>query len=119
MGTNYNAIYDKCGRCGRSEQIHIGKLSGGWEFMFRAHCEPQLESVADRRRWLKESGAEVRSEYGDSLSGDDFWALIERSRGKKNHVDFMENEYPHRDRPISRDDYKDPEGWSFSRNDFS
>lgn len=114
MGTNFYAIYNKCEHCGRSESLHIGKRSGGWEFMFRAHEEPKLESAADWRKWLNEVGAEIRGD-GEFYGIEDFWLEVERTRGKKNQTDYD----LHRDLLVPGDDFKDAEGWAFHRGEFS
>lgn len=63
------------------EEIHIGKSSFGWVFLFNhhdwEHFEQSCESV---HNWLKEQF--IYNEYGEKLSFDEFWSLVE---GKKDY----------------------------------
>lgn len=34
MGTNYYLRYNICNCCNRYDELHIGKSSGGWQFLF-------------------------------------------------------------------------------------
>lgn len=43
MGTNYYWRDQPCAGCGRYEQLHVGKSSAGWCFLFRIY-EHRLES---------------------------------------------------------------------------
>lgn len=71
-------------------EVHIGKSSGGWQFLFylgiRKHIRGQSLKKEDIDAWLN-SGI-IFDEYGDEISVDDFWDLIDR---KKNDMDY--NEY--------------------------
>jgi len=116
MGTNFYAVYNKCSHCGREDRLHIGKRSGGWEFGFQAHDEPELKSATQYRVWLRASGAVIYDEYGETWSLPDFWEAVGETRqpGALNHCDYVKEHY------ICDDNtFKDAEGWSFTPGDFS
>ena len=120
MGTNYYAVLNKCASCKRHEQLHIGKRSGGWMFSFRGHTDsqPVLRSSEDWRLFLQDKT--VMNEYGEELSPAEFWQIVTATKdswaGKPplNHFDYCNQRgYP------TLDQWKDPEGWSFSETEFS
>ena len=67
MGTNfYVRIKDQ-------EEVHIGKRSGGWKFLFACnpkYYEPTRKSI---NRFLKLHKNEFYDEYGDLQNIDEFW----------------------------------------------
>lgn len=71
-------------------EIHIGKSSHGWQFLFnlgiRNYIHGQSLKKEDIDKWFR-SGIIV-DEYGDEISVDDFWALVDY---KKDDMDY--NEY--------------------------
>lgn len=68
MGTNYYAELDRCENCGRSDRLHIGKSSVGWQFIFRCHTdrEPSLCSWVEWQKVLAK--ARIVDEYGAVVS---------------------------------------------------
>lgn len=54
------------------KEIHVGKRSAGWKFLFAReilnYCEPNKESICN---WL--STGIVRNEYGEILTPEKFW----------------------------------------------
>jgi hypothetical protein len=78
MGTNYYAI-----RPGE-EDLHIGKASAGWEFLFRAHKDPEITSIADWMYTLNLPEVKIRNEYGTEISYANFinW-FVTRTEGKR------------------------------------
>lgn len=71
-------------------EIHIGKSSYGWQFLFnlgiRNYTHGQSLKKEDIDKWFR-SGV-IFDEYGDEISVDDFWALVDY---KKDDMDY--NEY--------------------------
>ena len=65
MGTNYYAKVDVCKTCGRAkEEIHIGKLSWGWDFDFAYDTAPSYEEMVKFVTKYKKS---LYNEYGDKI----------------------------------------------------
>lgn len=123
MSTNYYHRFNECEHCGRYDEKHIGKNSGGWQFSFRAYVDGDgnviVGSWADWQNVLK--AGRIFDEYGKEVSLDWFVALVEESRGKQNHYDYVKNapQYQEAGMNYLRDDYKDSDGWDFSRGAFS
>lgn len=112
MSTNYyfNPQREACLTCERSfEPLHIGKLSGGWEFTFAGHEKLGILTFADWRVVLQ-TGGTIVDEYGRAVSLDDFVALVKASRkgDNRNHAKLL---YPVNAR-------LDPDGWAFIDGEF-
>ena len=74
MGTNYYAVEEPCPTCGRGDERHIGKSSGGW--CFSLHVYPD-DGIHDLPEWeIVWRNATIRDEYGDELSADEMRAII-------------------------------------------
>jgi len=75
MGTNYFVTFEPCHACGEQpDDIHIGKCSAGWRFLF--HYHPTLyQNMDDFRMWLM--GKHIKDEYGNDHTEKDFWAMVE------------------------------------------
>jgi hypothetical protein len=124
MGTNYYHRYNACAHCGRYDERHIGKHSMGWQFSFRGHAKSdedwnQTIIIGSWEQWkeaLKEG--KIFDEYRREISLDDFIAMIERSRGKKNHYDYLRDD-PRYGSSYLSDMWKDTEGWDFTSVGFS
>ena len=80
---------------GEKSEIHIGKSSHGWQFLFnlgiRNYTHGQSLKKEDIDKWFR-SGV-IFDEYGDEISADDFWALVDY---KKDDMDYDEydKKYP-------------------------
>jgi len=105
MGTNYYAV-EKSYKYNRNE-IHIGKSSGGWKFLF--HSCDEFRTFPQFKHWLEECVDTEKylifNEYGENVSKDELLELIE----SKQKTD-------------SPDQYKycmDIDGYRFSDRDFS
>ena len=72
---------------GEKSEIHIGKSSHGWQFLFnlgiRNYTYGQSLKKEDIDKWFR-SGIIV-DEYGDEISVDDFWVFVDT---KKNAMDY-------------------------------
>ena len=83
MGTNYYVRKDECDKCHRGEEeIHIGKSSAGWRFLFdKSHgYYHDKESLL---KFLK--GQNIWDEYNRELSKRKFWDLVDYKAGLKEH----------------------------------
>lgn len=98
MSTNYYLNRDpkKCGECGHPRQeteIHIGKYSGGWAFLWHGISSDRPPNVAlwNGDSWKKflieelAQGSEIRTEYAQPLTLDEFFATVEEARSNERH----------------------------------
>lgn len=58
--------------------IHIGKSSGGWQFIFNHHNWQYFNSLETLKEWLK-SGT-IIDEYGEECTFEDFWNKVESKK---------------------------------------
>lgn len=74
MGTNYYLRTDFCVCCGHPKtEIHLGKSSGGWKFLFHKHkFAKNVEEMKD----LTKTGV-IYNEYDDLVSYIEFWDMVE------------------------------------------
>jgi len=110
MGTNYYAVKRKPSLYNR--EIHIGKSSYGWLFLFRDNNE--FHTFPQFKKWL-ENNVDTEEyilfdEYNKEIKKDELLAIIENKqkdeRSKNNPENF--NEY-----------CKNIDGYRFSYHDFS
>ena len=108
MGTNYYARSETCKKCGRYEEIHIGKSSVGWQFSF--HATPTLKSAADWFSYLASDDVEIYDEYGMTMLLDEFLLMTtQKQKGALNHAE----------KHSEGGSYVDSEGFSMSPYEFS
>jgi len=62
--TKIIALYDK-------EKYHIGKSSGGWDFLFQLNDKKYYHDKASMIEFIKE--CQIVDEYDRELTFDDFW----------------------------------------------
>lgn len=123
MSTNFYHRFNECECCGRYDERHIGKRSGGWEFSFRAYTDEEGKPFAvSWQNWkaiLKKG--RIFDEYGKEVTYDEFVADVEESKGKTNHYDYVKGAPQYREYGMDflRGEFKDSEGWSFSGEAFS
>lgn len=86
MGTNYYAHLDACPTCGKGEEMHIGKSSGGWRFMFHIYPERGINSWASWQAKLRLSRAPIKDEYGKTHTLEDFHRLVESKAAGQCHA---------------------------------
>ena len=78
MGANYYYISNHCEHCDRFDKIHIGKLSGGWQFLFHATNAPF--TIETKKTWfLLLENATIMNEYGETFTFDKFKDIVEES----------------------------------------
>lgn len=112
MGTNYYTDAEPpCPCCGRGgEQLHIGKSSSGWQFLFAPYPDLGLTTCKAWREFL--ATREIRDEYGDKHTLDDLMRLVESKRGGINSETATREQWG----PSPRDsEWGDPEGYRFAR----
>lgn len=134
MGTNFYFRFNMCDCCDRYDEIHIGKSSGGWQFLFQfvnqtinpkrldpksalLNEEKNILVVDSFKKWktlidryvVEYKTAKIYNEYNEEVSASDLYELIESKRDGINH---------HR-KSDDRDSFEDDEGNSFIRCDFS
>lgn len=119
MGTNYYVKLDPCPHCGRGAgELHIGKSSAGWEFLFMAHPGHGLTSWAAWQAFIQgREGGPIVDEYGEVKTLDWLRELVERKQGLWNSETAPAESWG----PFSREgaEYSDAEGYRFSNREFS
>ena len=122
MGTNYYAECHTCPVCKKPRYaLHIGKSSWGWTFSFKAHDasgapeeapeDLSIQSWKDWEKFLTTSSVIIKDEYGSTITLDELKDIIfedDRPSKMKRHADS----YP-------TGNFKDSDGHSFSRGEFS
>ena len=81
MGTNYYVNErPPCECCKRPfEQLHIGKSSGGWQFLFAPYPDRGLTTAAAWLAYLQDK--EIVDEYDRPVALDELRELIESKQG--------------------------------------
>ena len=122
MGLNYYAHEKPCPHCNKPEsRLHIGKSSHGWQFHFAAHFNEHLTTAAEWREFLDRDDVVILDEEDRLVTKPEFLELLEDKSPKvaslKNHYDWCAQ------KPESRgyleSIYKDADGWTFSKWEFS
>lgn len=92
MGTNYYARVNICDKCGRYDDIHLGKSSMGWQFSFQFNGGQYYKNVRQMKEWLKDKI--IVNEYNEGISQDYFWKMVkEKQKEKLNHAQTYSKEY--------------------------
>jgi hypothetical protein len=122
MSTNFYHRYNRCEHCDRYEERHIGKSSGGWQFSFRAYYDDGNVIIGSYNDWKEVLKlGDIFDEYGTWYSYDQFIKRVESSKGKQNHYDYIKNapQYQEYGMKHLEGNYKDDDGWDFSKGEFS
>ena len=111
MGTNYYAKPREDPLNLSGEGLHIGKSSGGWEFLWRAHKDRDLISAAAWRETLSHPSVMIVAEYGLEITLDEFWAFATHRLDSYQRQDnaLSESSYPR---------WRDDEGYPFADYEF-
>lgn len=107
MGRNFYIREYECGKCGRYEEVHLGKSSGGWEFAFQYNGGRYYKNIEELREWLKDK--QILDESGCEIPYKEFWSLVESKKGGLSHT----KEYPKDTTSFSID------GYDFTDSSFS
>ena len=112
MGTNYYLRYNFCPYCGRYDEVHIGKASAGWKFVFATQeivlpslkARDYLENIATRECYISSAEqwftildeykdmVKIYDEYDRLVSLEDFKKVVETHQKDENiapnaHID--------------------------------
>ncbi len=95
MGTNYYARIEQCQSCGRYDDRHIGKQSGGWPFLL----SPHHESWQEWKTFLEHGDITVFDEYGREVPKEEFFKLVEATgrKGNPEGASYVDDRYERRD----------------------
>lgn len=86
MGTNYY-LRKICEHCGRYDELHIGKSSAGWKFLFQK--SPLINSIADAV--FITCFGNIYDEYGSQITAKEFWDMVlEKQEEKPNTDEYCE-----------------------------
>lgn len=114
MGCNYYIQYTNNG--GWYKQMHIGKSSTGWKFLFRGYktsFKPEIRSVQDLKQFIDNNNAELFDEYEGRVLLSDFWDMVESKQGGMNNVKKAKADVYYSD-----DYWIDSEGYDFCSHEF-
>jgi len=116
MGTNYYAHLNGCTKCGRYDEVHIGKSKR----TVRIHPDLGIYEFADWRKILDSESVTIWDEYGTRLELDSSievhgW-LDEWQRWPTVEVWALED--PYAKDYLSIGDYLDRDGYHVSSHDF-
>ena len=80
MGTNHYVRYNICDKCGRYDELHVGKSSMGHKYSFQAHDIEEwnihIKSLQDWDKFIKERNARFFDEYDKELDWDEWKAHL-------------------------------------------
>lgn len=82
MGTNFYARMNTCEQCGRYEEIHLGKSSMGWKFLFKLNKE-FYEDKDSFEKFIKGIDVDIYDEYGSRIHVHELLALIDSKQAEK------------------------------------
>lgn len=101
------------------EEIHIGKRSGGWKFLFAPNPQHYEENRKSINKFLHKKGWVLRNEYGETIPPEYFWKeYVEDFEGGYDHDTYIQD-HPYEDRFTKREHYSE-DGLRFScTNDFA
>lgn len=116
MSTNFEYVR-QCEVTGEYSSLHLGKSSGGWRFLLRAHPTLGLTSFQALQDFFAKDPGTVLDEYGRERSPSEFVAFVE---GKQINKAQRPQELLQPDFPPSIDERKwvDSQGYSFANYEF-
>lgn len=109
MSTNYYAKWPN--QPADEEGLHIGKHSGGCEFLWRAHKDLSIRSTQEWRRFLDHPWVTIVAEYGSEREFGDFWQLATTPGGKPTQDQAVPEGYGYRT-------WRDADGYPFADYEF-
>ena len=81
MGMNYYVQLNKCEKCKRYDEIHLGKSSGGWRFSFQYNDGKYYKNVNEMKEWLKDKI--IYNECDEEISYKEFWEMVKEKQKNK------------------------------------
>lgn len=87
MGTNYYAVKKKPRIVKIYDEIHLGKSSVGWKFVFQEqeqyhNFEEFKDFILNNNEWI------IKNEYGEEVSPNELLELIKTKQKENNPDDF-------------------------------
>lgn len=70
------------------EEIHIGKSSAGWKFLFNGNNQ-EWKTIQEYKDWIEQY--QIYDEYGTSYSHEAFWAMIESKQNETAAITKSQN----------------------------
>jgi len=115
MGTNYYLRYTPCKTCKKYDELHIGKQSSGWKFLFRTGKDLDILSSYDWRLRIAfdvvaQKRAKIFDEYDKEISPKEFFENVEKNQGKKCHIEYYDS--------FRSSDFTDEFGYDCCWNEF-
>lgn len=109
MGTNYYLKSKPCETCGHCQtELHIGKSSMGWRFLFRSYnYETKINSFDDWLLELNNPNKVIYNEYHEKIELAELLELIEDKRNGKSQAH------------LAHYFFQDEKGYDFCHNEFS
>lgn len=103
------------------KEIHLGKKSGGWQFLWQTQPEYYQENLKSIQEFLTSGDYEIRDEYGKSYSFEEFInSELERCLYSGYTHETYQKDHPEK-RPIPPQymDWITSDGLRFVNGDFS
>ena len=93
MGTNYHLRYNICNKCNRYEELHIGKSSYKWKFLFHSIKKEDLTTdLITYDQWVdflkietENNGSKIFDEYGREIELEELLSLVTEKQCDKGH----------------------------------
>lgn len=105
------------------EPIHIGKSSGGWQFLFNTNGWRHYKTMKEMRQLIIDNV--LVDEYGEEINPAEFWDMVESKQDGLDGTDYCERWdefHPDTNPPdyVLRNESFDfhKEGYRFSKNDY-
>ena len=107
MSTNYYARFGICEKCGRYDEIHLGKLSTGWKFLFGWNSN-QYADIYSFAKFINRRDVKIYDENEEKIEPERLLNLIGKSQSLKSHHSELDGYY-----------LKDIKGYEFMVEDFN
>ena len=120
MGTNYYTAENYCDHCKQYKvDLHIGKSSGGWCFLFQGYKWMSLTSWQAWKAYLKDKL--IMDEYGEKMDYESFVDMVEKHKSPSSpYVKYHHNEEGRKKGWFNPEyDWDDAEGYPFCSREFS
>lgn len=87
----------KMGYSGRPAMIHVGKSSGGWNFLLHVYPEQDIKTLSDWKALAERliaDGWRFESEDRKEISADALWRVVERADYRDSDLMHMRRSKP-------------------------
>lgn len=124
-GINFYVDVNKCPTCGRSNEIHVGKLTHSYKFCFQKFDNGSMV-LGSYREWIdfiEQNGLELRgieqnNDEERTYTLDEFIQMIDDSMSRTSHLVNRDLLPPDVWNLVKTSFYVDPLGYEFSINTF-